>query len=115
MIAANGGLLESSISAVVAMLCFNFFFFPPVGTLTVADPQNWVALLAFLATSLTASHLSARLKLQRKAAMDRQLEVERLYSLSRALLLTDPAQSFAKQIVEQIARTFELSGVAIYD
>ena len=40
------------------MLCFNFFFLPPVGTLTIADPQNWVALFAFLAVSLVASHLS---------------------------------------------------------
>ena len=49
-------------SSIVAMLCFNFFFLPPVGTFTIADPQNWVALFAFLATALTASQLSARLE-----------------------------------------------------
>ena len=41
------------------MLCLNFFFLPPVGTFTIADPQNWVALFAFLAVSLVASNLSA--------------------------------------------------------
>ena len=66
VIATLGGLPEASVSSVVAMLCFNFFFFPPVGTFTVADPQNWVALFAFLATALTASQLSARLKRQKK-------------------------------------------------
>ena len=66
VIATAGGLAEASVSSVVAMLCFNFFFFPPVGTFTIADPQNWVALFAFLATALTASQLSARLKRQRK-------------------------------------------------
>ena len=35
-------------------MVFNFFFLPPVGTFTIADPQNWVALFAFLATALTA-------------------------------------------------------------
>ena len=31
--------------SVVAMLAFNFFFLPPVGTLTIANPQNWIALV----------------------------------------------------------------------
>src|SRR5215472_8199558 len=43
-IATVGGLVESTIASIVAMLCFNFFFLPPVGTFTIADPQNWVAL-----------------------------------------------------------------------
>src|SRR6202165_126282 len=115
VIATWGGLLEASVSSVVAMLCFNFFFFPPVGTFTVADPQNWVALFAFLATALTASQLSARLKRQRKSALDRQREMERLYALSRAILLTDTTQPTAKQIAHQIAQAFECPAVALYD
>ena len=115
VIATLGGLLEASVSSVVAMLCFNFFFFPPIGTFTVADPQNWVALFAFLATALTASQLSARLKRQRKSALDRQREMERLYALSRAILLTDTTQPTAKQIAHQIAQAFECPALALYD
>ena len=29
-------------------LAFNYFFFPPVGTFTIAEPHNWVSLFAFL-------------------------------------------------------------------
>ena len=36
------------VASVLAMLCFNFFFLPPFGTLHIADPENWVALTAFL-------------------------------------------------------------------
>ena len=115
VIATVGGLVESTIASVAAMLCFNFFFFPPIGTFTIADPQNWVALFAFLATSLTASQLSARAKRRTKEAIDRQVEMERLYSLSRSLLLTDIARPMAKQAAQQIAQTFEFSGVALYD
>ena len=115
VIATLGGLLEASVSSVVAMLCFNFFFLPPVGTFTVADPQNWVALFAFLATALTASQLSARLKRQRQSALDRQREMERLYVLSRSILLTDTTQPTAKQIAHQIARAFECPALALYD
>jgi two-component system, OmpR family, sensor histidine kinase KdpD len=115
VIATAGGLVESTIASVAAMLCFNFFFLPPMGTFTIADPQNWVALLAFLATSLTASQLSARAKRRTTEAIDRQVEMERLYSLSRSLLLAEPARPVAKQVAQQIARTFEFPAVALYD
>src|SRR5579862_1347064 len=114
-VATAWGLAESTIASVVSMLCLNFFFFPPIGAFTVADPQNWVALFAFLATSLTASQLSARAKRRTKEAVDRQREIERLYSLSRALLLTDAERPIAKQIVQQIAQAFEFPAVALYD
>ena len=45
-------------TSILATASFNYFFLPPVGTLTIADPQNWVALLVFLAVSLVASNLS---------------------------------------------------------
>ena len=115
VIATVGGFVEATVSSIFAMLCFNFFFFPPIGTLTIADPQNWVALFAFLVTALTASQLSDRLKQQRKEALDRQREMERLYALSRAILLTDTTQPTAKQIANQIANAFECPAVALYD
>jgi two-component system sensor histidine kinase KdpD len=115
LIATAGGLVESTIASIAAMLCFNYFFLPPIGTLTIADPRNWVALFAFLATSLTASQLSARAKRRTREAIDRQNEIEKLYSLSRALLLTDATRPIAKQIVEQIVQAFEFPAVALYD
>ncbi len=115
MIAAAGGLLESIIASIAAMLCFNFFFFPPIGTFTVAKPENWVALFAFLTTSLTASQLSARAKRRTKETIARQHEMEKLYSLSRALLLTDMTRPIANQILQHIAQIFEFSAVGLHD
>lgn len=114
VVATMGGLIESTMASLAAMLCFNFYFLPPVGTLTIADPRNWIALFAFLATSLTASQLSARAKRRAVEAEDRRGEVERLYALSRALLLIDTSHPIAKQIVQQIALTCEIPGVALY-
>jgi len=115
LIATAGGLVESTVASVVAMLCFNYFFLPPIGTFTIADPHNLVALFAFLATSLIASQLSARAKRRTKEAIERQREIERLYSVSRALLLTDPTRPMANQIVHNIAQAFEFPAVALYD
>jgi len=114
-IATAGGLVESTIASIAAMLCLNYFFLPPIATLSGAEPQNWVALFAFLATSLIASQLSARAKRRTKEAIDRQHEIERLYSLSRALLLTDATRPMPQQVVQQIAQAFEFPAVALYD
>ena len=46
--------------AVASMLAFNFFFLPPLYTLTIADSRNWFALAVFLATALVVSELAAR-------------------------------------------------------
>ena len=56
--------------SVIAMLSLNYFFLPPLGALTIADPQNWVALAAFLVVAVLASNLSA-------AAQDRAREADR--------------------------------------
>src|SRR5262249_58243149 len=42
------------------MLAFNFFFLPPVHTLTIADSSNWFALGVFVVTSIVVSGLAAR-------------------------------------------------------
>jgi len=115
VIAAAGGIVESTIASVVAMLCLNYFFLPPVGTLTIADPQNWVALFAFLATALIASQLSARAKRRTEETVARQHEIEKLYSLSRALLLADASRPMGRQVVQRVAQAFELPVVAVYD
>lgn len=114
LIATKGGLVEATIASIAAMLCFNFFFLPPIGTFTISDPQNWIALLAFLATSLTASQLSARARMRALESEERRNEIERLYSLSRALLLIDTSRPIANQIVHQIFTTCGFAGIALY-
>lgn len=115
VVAARWGLVEALTASIVGVLCFNFFFFEPVGTFTIADPQNWMALFAFLATAIIASQLSAQARARTREAVDRRREMERLYALSRATLLTDPTRSAWKQISDQIAGIFELPAVALYD
>ncbi|HUI41809.1 MAG TPA: ATP-binding protein [Terriglobia bacterium] len=114
-VASGWGLIEAISASIAAVFCLNFFFVPPVLTLTVADPQNWVALFAFLATSLIASQLSARAKQRTSEALERQRDMERLYALSRSILLTNMDQNVARQIALQIAETFDFSAVALYD
>src|SRR5262245_58150943 len=115
LIATGWGITESTIASVLAMLCFNFFFLPPVGTLTIADPQNWVALFAFLVTAVVASQLSGRARRREVEAITRQRDLERLYALSRALLLSERSASVSGGIARHVADVFELPTVGLYD
>jgi two-component system, OmpR family, sensor histidine kinase KdpD len=72
------GFAVAALMSLTAMLAFNYYFLPPIGTFNIADPQNWVALFVFLATSLIASQLSSRLQREAEEATRRRNEVERL-------------------------------------
>jgi K+-sensing histidine kinase KdpD len=69
--AATSRFWVAALTSVAALLCFNFFFIPPVGTFSVADPENWVALAAFLAVSLVGSNLSAAIRERERQAVER--------------------------------------------
>jgi two-component system sensor histidine kinase KdpD len=115
IVASTWGFLEAASASVLATLVFNFFFLPPVGTFTIADPQNWVALSSFLATSLIASRLSAKAKTRASEAVERQRDLERLYTFSQAVLLIDRSAPFAKQLVEKLAEIFDLQAATLYE
>jgi two-component system, OmpR family, sensor histidine kinase KdpD len=115
VIATVWGFVEASLASVAATLTLNFFFLPPVGRLTIADPQNWVALFSFLATSLVASRLSTVAKRRTLDAVVRQQDVERLYTFSRSILLIDRKEGFPKELVRKLAEIFELSAVVLYE
>src|ERR1022692_3069532 len=80
------GIVVSVAMSLAAMLAFNYYFLPPVRTFTVADPQNWVALTAFLCVSVLASHLSSRARQQAEEASQRRREIEKLYRFTQGLL-----------------------------
>jgi K+-sensing histidine kinase KdpD len=77
VVAATSKLWIAVSTSLAAMVCFNFFFLPPVGTLTIADPENWVALFTFLAVSLVASNLSSAVRARAQEALDRRDEMAR--------------------------------------
>jgi two-component system sensor histidine kinase KdpD len=108
------GLAEAVAASVVGMLCFNYFFLPPIGTLDIMDPENYVALAAFLLTAIIASHLSTSARRRAVEATRRQREMEKLYDLSRSLLLLDKAGA-SGQVAFQIAQVFDLPAVAVFD
>jgi len=78
-VATAWGPKPAVLASLLGVACFNFFFLPPVGTFHIADPQNWIALFAFLATAITAGQLSSRAKQRADEATVARQEIERLY------------------------------------
>jgi two-component system sensor histidine kinase KdpD len=113
-VSAVWGMTASVFMSVLAMLSFNYFFLPPVGTFTVSDPQNWVALFAFLVTSITGSQLSARIRKEADESHQRRREVERLYRFSRQLLGEGNVIQLMNAIPDYVVECFEAGAAELF-
>ena len=112
-VASAGDVATAVVTSIVATLCFNYFFLPPVGTLTIADTHNWVALSTFLIVSIVASRLSTAARARAQEALDRRNELTRLFDLTRDILLTTEREGAFAAIARHVARRFELDVLAI--
>jgi len=83
--AVRYGLWPSLLASVVASLCYNFFFLPPVYTLTITDPTNIAAFFFFMLVALLVSNVAARVRTQADTAIGRARTTESLYAFSRKL------------------------------
>jgi two-component system, OmpR family, sensor histidine kinase KdpD len=84
-VAVRYGLLPSLFASVVASLCYNFFFLPPIYTFTITDPTNVAAFLIFIVMAALVSNVAARVRTQAMAAIERARTTEALYAFSRKL------------------------------
>ena len=110
---AYWGLRYAVVVAVGATAAFNFFFLPPFGTFTIADPQNWVALFAFLVTALVASNLAERARSEAEGAKQRRREVERLFGLSQQFLASENVLELLNALPKYVQETFSVSTVVV--
>src|SRR5207302_6580541 len=113
-VSAVWGMAVSVFMSVAAMLVFNYEFLPPVGNLTISDPQNWVALGAFLVTSIVGSQLSARIQREADEAHNRRREIERLYKFSQKLLGEGNVIQLTNAIPNYIVESFEAGAAELF-
>src|SRR5579859_5559818 len=113
-VSAVWGMAVSVFMSLASVTAFNYFFLPPVGTLTIADPQNWVALFAFLVTAIMGSQLSSRIRREADDAHQRRREVERLYQFSRKLLGEGNVIQLLNAIPNYIVESFEAGAAELF-
>jgi two-component system, OmpR family, sensor histidine kinase KdpD len=108
------GLVYSIYLSIVCTALYNFFFLPPIGTFTIAAPENWIALLAFLASGIFVSNISESRRRQAAVSEARRGEVERLYEFSQQLLMDEGLHDLVRHAPRMIASTFGFAAVAVY-
>lgn len=102
VVALIGGMAPAITAGVLSSLLINWFFTPPIGTLTISDPQNVVALVLFVVIGAAVSlvvHASARRAADVSASHQ---EATALAELSHTML------SSADQLALLLTRSLEM-------
>jgi len=83
--ALTRGIAPAIAAAVLSFLAYNFFFIPPVYSFSIAEPQEFFALIIFLIVAIFTGGLAGRVREQAEAIRRRSVGTQRLYEFSRKL------------------------------
>ncbi len=83
--ATRWGILPGIVSALAGVAASAFFFYPPIYSLQVSNPQQVIDLILFLLVAVVTSHLAASVRRHFATAQQREDELRALYSFSRRL------------------------------
>ena len=112
--AMYGGVWQATLISVVAVASLDYFFIPPIFSFS-NSPANWVALGAFEFTAVVISRLSLRAQSQAMEAIAGRRDMERLYDISRRILLLENPNEPGRMIVRLIQVSFDLRAVQLLD
>jgi two-component system sensor histidine kinase KdpD len=110
-----GNFTSSAAVSLVAVLCLDFFFTPPMFSFEVTHPFDILGLLSFLTTGLVITRLNTRMR-KEAATSDRQrLQMDRLYQLAQRLLALDPGNTAQARPIELFQEIFAPRAVCLFD
>ena len=112
-VAVRFGLMPALFATVLGSLAYNFFFLPPLYTLTIADPTNILTFAIFTALTLVVSNLAGRARAQAVAARSRARTTEALYSFSRKLAAVGTLDDLLWATAYQIASMLKVRVVVL--
>jgi K+-sensing histidine kinase KdpD len=103
--ATRWGIRPATLASIAAMAEADFFFFPPVYSFRVENPQEVVDLLLFLVVALVSSNLAARLRQETETLRQREREIRQLYEFSRLLAACFTVSDLISAIQKYLSRT----------
>jgi two-component system sensor histidine kinase KdpD len=110
-----GGFVLSAAVAMIAALCLDFFFLPPLLSWRIADPLNVLAFVVFGVIALVITRLVSRLREEADRARRRGADLEHLYHVARQLLLVKPGDLDAAPLLKAFRDGFAASAVCLFD
>ena len=113
LVAGTYGFIQGVAASVLCGFCFNYFFLPPVGTLTIHDPQNLAAFAVFLITGVAANHLSSSARRKAEESERRRQDVGRLYEVSKVILSELVPETAWPMLPQRVIEIFGFDACAI--
>lgn len=110
VVALVGGLVPALAAALAASLLINYYFTDPIGTFTIAEPNNALALLVFLAVAAAVSSLVDLAARRTRAASRATAEAETLGVLAGSVLRGEDA---VPALVDRVRETFAMTSVSL--
>ena len=105
--ASRFGLRAGLFATALSSLAYNFFFLPPVGTLTISNPENVVTVLVLLAVAIVTSNLAARTRDQAELAATSARQNAAMAGFSRQMTTIANDEELMQSICAELARLFE--------
>jgi two-component system sensor histidine kinase KdpD len=105
--ATRWGIVPAVIAAVCGVLASTFFFFPPIYSFQIADPQEVINLILFVFVAVVVSQLATRLKRQLEMARQREIDLRDLYAFSRRLAVAYDVPDIHLAIEDHLASVMQ--------
>jgi len=115
LLSLKAGYASAVVVSVIAAVCFEYFFIPPVLEWRINDPEDALALLAYLVTSLVITRLAASARSQTRIAEARRNDVARLYETASQLLSLNPELAASPQALRVFRERFGLNAACLFD
>jgi two-component system sensor histidine kinase KdpD len=115
LLARSFGIFVATTASVAAVVSMDFLLIPPRYTFAIADPRNWVALGVFEACALLVARLSTQAEMNSQQAIRERTDSQRLYEVSRHMLLFERERGAGPQIIDLIKRVYEPEAAMLFD
>ncbi|WP_042364107.1 sensor histidine kinase [Streptacidiphilus neutrinimicus] len=109
-IALLGGMLSALLASVAASLLLNYYFIPPIHRFTVAEPNNVLALVVFVAVALVVAGIVDRAAQLAQRAARATAEAETLSVLTHDVL---GGEETIPALLTRLRETFQMDRVAL--
>lgn len=114
LVAGLSGVRPALLASVLAFLAWNYFFLPPFHTFVVADPKDWISLIAFLAVSIAMGLQTGRMREREAEALAREREMALLNQFSAHLVSETTIEDMAELLISEVKRSASASCVMLF-
>ena len=101
--ATRWGIVPAIAAAVCGVAASAFFFYPPLYTFRITNPQEVINLILFIFVAVVVSQLAGRLKWQLEMARQREIDLRDLYAFSRRLAVAFDVSDIHAAIEDHLA------------